>query len=228
MTAKYRSVAQGLLAMAIAWVLGTATAIADEADRAKHWEISFLPVYAPSKSLSFENGTQANLDAGWGFGFGFGYNFTDHFNLGGEFAWNYVGYQGTATPAAGNLSGPVNVSGTLYTSTLRAAATYNFLKSAVTPFVSGGVGWTYVDTGVQNGPAQPFCWYYPWWGYWCGTYAPTKTLEGWSYNAGVGVRWDITRKFYARALAQEQWTQFGGYTGSQNWTSYRVDLGFKF
>src|SRR5258706_6994655 len=115
-------------------------------DRAGHWEGSFQVLYGDSKTVDSDNGSSAEVDNSFGWGLGFGYNFDDHWAIEFNGSWREADYKATITPQAGNPNGPQSISGTLETGTLAVNATYNFLPRALTPFVTGGVGGTYVDT----------------------------------------------------------------------------------
>jgi opacity protein-like surface antigen len=65
--------------------------------------------------------------------------------------------------------------------------------------VTGGLGWTWVDTNIPNGLPETFCWYYPWWGSYCATGVPTADTTKFSYNLGAGVRYDYGRGVSAQS-----------------------------
>ncbi len=223
---------RSLLQAAVALVLGAVAGLASpqgSSPRAGKWEFTLLPQYSQSFDANGNGGSRLEVDDGWGFGIGFGYNFNDHFALGGEFVWNHADYEARLTPAAGNPNGPARISGDLETSTLRLTGTWNILPGAVTPFVMGGLGATYVDSNVPDGPPQTYCWYDPfYWSYVCGTGYPTKDDTYFSYIAGAGLRWDATDQFFLRGLAARQWIDIGGGIGTQAVTQFRIDIGFKF
>jgi opacity protein-like surface antigen len=149
--------------------------------------------------------------------------------LGGDFFWNNASYTATVAPAAGNANPPYTVQGTLETSTIRFNATWNFSASNFTPFVTGGIGSTYIDTNIPyGGPPVNTCWWDPWWGYYCGTYMPTRTAYYVSYSAGAGLRWEVDRSLFLRAVAIRQWLDAGGSLGNFWTDQYRFDVGFKF
>jgi len=84
---------------------------------------------------------------------GFGYNFTNKFALHLDWSWasmNYNAKIGTAD-AGGNPAGTTTASGTLDSSTLALNLSYYFLEGPLTPFVLGGIGWTWVDSNVPSG-----------------------------------------------------------------------------
>src|SRR5512139_58174 len=109
------------------------------------WDF-FLPLsYADSATISGQGGSSVDVNGDFGFGFGFGYNFDDHFQLGGLLTWNSRSYDATLANTDGTTQRYSNV---MYTSNLMLNAVYYLLSGNITPFVSGGVGITYVDTNI--------------------------------------------------------------------------------
>jgi opacity protein-like surface antigen len=191
--------------------------------RGGKWEFTVQPQYTESADLSGSSGSRAQIQGAWGFGFGFGYNFNNHLALGGELTWAQADYTRTTAPGVGNPGSSFIRTGTIETSTLRMNGTWNLLASDFTPFATGGIGSTYVDTNIPDGPTQ--CWVDPWYGTYCGT--PTKSNTYFSYNAGVGLRWDVNREFFLRGVYTRQWIDVGGGLGSPAFDQYRIDFGFK-
>jgi len=56
-----------------------------------------------------------------------------------------------------------------------------------------GIGWTWIDTNIPDGPPVGGCWWDPWWGYVCTTTYPTKTKSAFSYQATLGVLGNIEK-----------------------------------
>lgn len=186
------------------------------------WDF-YLPLsFTESETISGEGGSSVKLNADWGFGFGLGYNLTDHFQLNG--LWTFSSRSYDATTSTG-----VRYSNWLETSTLSVNGIYYLLKGNFTPFVSGGVGITYMDTNIQDGPGSGFCWWDPWWGYVCGTYVPTKTENDVTYNAGLGVRFDADRSFSLQASYNKTWIDISNATGgAPDFAVWRLDFLFRF
>lgn len=193
--------------------------------RAQKWEFTLQPQYTTSQSFSGSDGSSAKLDSALGFGLGFAYNLNNHFSVGGEFVWSQGDY--TATYADANTPSTTATSkGTMWSNTLRMNATWNILASDITPFVSGGLGSTYVNSNIPNGFPSNTCYWDPWYGYICGTYTPTKSATELSWMAAAGMRWDVSRDFFMRALVLRLWIDANGATPS--FDQYRIDFGFKF
>ena len=127
-------------------------------NRTGTWEF-FLPLtYSPSSDWSGPGGSSLDLDAAWGFGFGAGYNFNEHFQLNGLFSWSARNYAATIINTDGK---PRQYGNTLYTSTFALNGVYYFMKGKISPFLSAGVGMTYIDTSIQTAPGSTTCWWDP-------------------------------------------------------------------
>jgi opacity protein-like surface antigen len=213
-------------ALTMAWMAGASGQ--DVTDRAGKWEGHFNILYGDSQNVTGDNGSSADVDSSAGWGFGFGYNFNDHWALEGNFSYRDADYRATVAPGAGNANLPQSISGTMETSTLAFNATYNLLARSFTPFVTGGVGGTYVDTNIPDGLAVPVCWWDPWWGYYCAPVYPTKAETYFSYNVGAGVRWESKGSLFLRALVSEQWIDVGGDIGTPDFLQFRLDIGTRF
>ena len=208
-------------------LLAALPAAAQSSGRAGHGEIYIGPVFTDGKSYSFEGGSSARTDTGTGIEFGYAYNFNSHVSAGIEFGWSNQDYSANVEPGPNNPNVSGRINGTIETSTLRFVGTYNFLAQRFTPFVTAGLGWTYVDTNIPSGLPDTVCWYYPWWGQYCGTYVPTHDTTKFSYNVAAGLRYDAGKGVF-RALINSQWVDFGGSYGSSGVIQYRIDFGVKF
>jgi opacity protein-like surface antigen len=227
MTSLKRVLAQVFLcAAACTWLVGASAQ--NLTDRAGRWEASFNVLYGESKTVNSDNSSSADIDGSYGWGFGIGYNFNDHFGLEFNGSWRQSDYKATTTPAAGNANGRQSFSGTLDAGNMSLNGTYNLLARALTPFVTGGIGATYINTDIPAGLPVNVCWWDPWWGYYCGTYMPTRTAYYVSYSGGLGLRWEVDRNVFLRAVAIRQWLDVGGSIGQPYTDQYRFDVGFKF
>lgn len=191
-------------------------------------EFYAAPVFTAGKTTTSEGGTTIKTDTGLGLAFGYAYRFSDKATLGAELAWGSADYRAEVQPGAGNNNRAVSVNGRIDTFTLRMTGSYYFLDGSFHPFVTGGAGATYIDTGVPSGLPQNVCWYYPWWGQVCGAYTPTHTTTKFSYNVGAGISQDFNRAYFIRGMVNAQWVDFGGSYGGEYWTQYRVDFGVRF
>jgi hypothetical protein len=202
---------------------------ADVSDRAGKMEVSVQFSNVASEDIDGGRGSTAEVDSSTGLGFNFAYNLDNHWAFGLEFSWRDADYETRVTPDPGTNPGPAfDRSGELDVGTTSLNATYHFLPSRFTPFVSGNVGRTWVDTDIPDGPPTTACWWDPWWGYYCGTGVPTKSDTYWSYGLALGLRWESKGPFFLRGLVNEQWIDVGDEVGTPSFTQYRLDLGFRF
>jgi len=192
--------------------------------RGGSWEFYLPLIYSESATINGKGGSSADLNSDWGMGFGFGYNFNENFQLNGIFSWSSRSYDAKVVQDDGSTK---RYSNYMDSSTLSLNGVYYLLNGNITPFVSGGVGITYVDTNIQNGPATGSCWYDPWWGYVCSSYVPTKTENDISYNAGLGMRFDVNRQFGLQAGYYKTWIDFGGASSTPDFSTWRLDFLFR-
>jgi outer membrane assembly lipoprotein YfiO len=197
--------------------------------RKGRYEVTLQPRYAASKDIDGAGGSKVALDPGYGFGVGFGYNFTDKIALHLDGSWNSSDYQATiaTTDSGGTPTGTTTASGTLDIFTAALDLTYYILDGPLTPFLTGGIGWTHVDSNIPSGPPQGACWYDPWYGYVCTSYQNTYTKDYLSYNLGLGARWDVKSGFFLRGSAGWQWIDLGQ-PGTTEFLGGRLDLGYMF
>jgi Outer membrane protein beta-barrel domain len=203
-------------------------ALAQSSNRNQKSEIYIGPVFTDGKNYSFEGGSSARTETGYGLSFGYAYNFNRHWAAGFDLVWSEQDYRATVQPGPGNITNSARqINGLLETGTVRFNGTWHMLESNFTPFATGGLGWTYIDTNIPSGLPENVCWAYPWYGYYCSTYVPTASTTRFSYNAGLGLRLDAGKGVF-KFLVNSQWADFGGSYGSTNFVQYRIDFGTKF
>jgi len=192
--------------------------------RAGSWEFTLPLLYADSARINGQGGASVDINADFGFGFGFGYNFTDNIQLNGIFTWSSRSYDATTVNTDGTTR---KYSNYMDTSTFSLNGVYYFLSGNINPFISAGVGITYVDTNIQSGTGSTSCWYDPWWGYVCSSYVPTKTENDVSYNAGIGVRYDANRQFGLQLGYYKTWIDMSKASGTPEFDTWRLDFIFR-
>jgi len=214
--------------IAVLGLAATGTAQADTyRSRAERWEFTAQMRYLDAKSMSFPGGSELDVNSDIGWGFGFGYNFNDHLALGVDFGWNSPSYDATIVSADTPPLASRQTGGELSTSSIHVNLLYNFIAGPITPFVTAGVGSTYVDSNVASGLPSSSCWYDPYWGYYCDTYQPTYSDSRFSYNASVGIRWDLARDAFLRASIGSHWIDMKN-GGAQDFPFGRLEIGFMY
>lgn len=185
--------------------------------RTNKWEFMVEARYLEGRDIGFEAGS-VELDSEPAFGFGFGYNFNQHLALHMDFSWASIDY--LATRASGG-----SYRGELDTTSTQFNLSYYLFSGPLTPFVAGGMGWTWVDTNIPSGPPGVAC--DPWY-YYCYSYQSTYSETEFSYNAALGLRWDVSRKVFLRASVGKLWIDFDRSSSAPSFTNGRFDLGFMF
>jgi opacity protein-like surface antigen len=199
---------------------------AQSADRAGRWEVAIGANFQNSANVDFKGGTSADIKSGTGFKAEMSYHLTDNLQLSGSYVYDQVDYD---AKLAGNTPGVVfPISGTLDYSTLMFNGTYNILSGPFTPFVTGGIGWSWVDTNIATSPPETGCWYDPWWGYVCTTWQDTKTIDGFAYQAGVGARYDFGNQFTLSASYRMTWINLDNAKSTPDFDGFDVMFGWKF
>jgi opacity protein-like surface antigen len=197
-------------------------------NRGGGFEVVLQSSYNYSKSFEGDNGSGAEIQDTWGWGFGFGYNFDEHWACNFDIGWRSANYDATIViedQDDPSNSGPKSFTGRLDTSSSLFSGTYNFLDKRFTPYVSGVLGWTFVDTNIPTGPPQNWCWWDPWHGYICSSYIPTKSETDFTYGGALGLRFDVTRTFFLRASYNKLWIDFQ-HGSAEDFDVVRLDMGF--
>jgi opacity protein-like surface antigen len=198
---------------------------ARDADREHTFETTLHANFYETQTLGFEHGSQIKIDSTTGWGFFWGYNFTNLLSAGLDMSWAQPNAKLTIQPAQTGLNAR-SLSGEFNTFSLTAIGTWNVLPGPLTPYFSGGIGWTSINTNIPTGQPVPGCWWDPWWGYVCDYYYPTAYADKVSYIGTAGLRWDTTRNFFMRASWNRQYIDMRG--GHPTLDSWRAELGLKF
>ena len=185
------------------------------------WELHLPLSYAEDADFSGMSGSSVSLNDDLGFGFGGGYNFTDRLQFTGLLQFHSRSYDATVVRDDGSTKQYAN---DMESSTISLNGTYYFLDGDITPFLIGSIGYTFVDTNIQDGPAEGVCWWDPWWGYICSEYVPTKTETDMSYGAGAGIRIDITENFGLQCSYSRNWVDIENASGTPEFDMWRLDI----
>jgi opacity protein-like surface antigen len=212
--------------LAMAWVALPGTADSGGAgQRAGTWEF-FVPLtYTEEVDFSSENGSEVEINDDFGLGLGFGYNFNNHFQLNGTFNWSSRSYDATATSESGVIE--AEYSNDLETFFMALNGVYYLMQGNFTPFISGTIGYTFLDTNIPEGPPEGYCWYDPWYGYICNDYTPTVTDEAFSYGGGLGLRLDFNRYFGMQGSYNRTWVDFDKADDEIDFDTWKLDFIFR-
>lgn len=206
---------------------GSAGAAHAQQNRDTGWEFGIDAVYQDSADMSFEGGSSAQLNDDFGAAAYFQYRFNERLELGFGIDWSVIDYDVTIQSALDSRL-QFRGSGDLEAITPRVTVNYNFMKGDFTPFVTGGAGWSFVDTNIPDGPVQVGCWWDPWWGQVCAPYQSTKSIDDPVYQLGAGVRWDFTRGYTLRFLYEKHWFDYGNASSTPESDQLKLGIAFQF
>ena len=212
-------------------VLLAVPAAAGAADREGTWETTLGVVIQNSSDADFEGGTTAEFDSDTSFVFGLGYHYTANLEFGARLGIGTTDYEASIAVDGngdGNADGFAGVRGDLEFTTLLFDATWNMMSGPFSPFVTGGIGWNWVDTNIATGPPQTGCWWDPWWGYVCTSFQDTRTLDGFTYQLGVGARYDFTDTVAVHGSYRINWIDFDNAKGTPDFDGFQLSVGWKF
>jgi opacity protein-like surface antigen len=177
------------------------------AERQPGWEFGADVIYQDAQKINFEGGSFASLDDDVGLALAFGYRFNQRFELQFGFDWNTVDYE--ANIAASTAGQGFSAKGDLESFTPRVGLNFNLLEGDLTPYVTGSIGWSFIDTNIPDSPPYTACWWDPWWGYYCGVYQSTRSIDEFVYDLGVGARWDVSSTISLRLGYEKHWLDLG-------------------
>ena len=194
--------------------------------RQGRWEARAGASLGDTADVDFEGGTTAEIDSGVGFLLGVGYHYSDRLQFGSTFSFDQKDYEAEIVGDAAGES--FTAQGSLDTMSIMVDASYNFLTGPFTPFVVGSVGWSWVDTNVATEPPSVGCWWHPWYGYICTSWQDTRTLDGLTYELGVGMRYDFNDTFAADGSYRMRWVDFEHAADSPSFDGLQLNLIWKF
>jgi len=152
------------------------------------YEWSVAGIYQDSEFVGTVGGSNVDIDSAVGLGFSFAYLFNDRFSVGADFDWLSPDYVATLVDDQNNTS---IIDHELTQFNFRFKGTYNLMDGPLTPYLEAGLGWTYVDSNVADGPPLVGCWWHPWWGYICDGYYNTFDETSFSYGGAAGLRYRL-------------------------------------
>jgi opacity protein-like surface antigen len=199
---------------------------ADAQDREGRWEFTLGTFYQLGTGVDVQEGSTIDSNDDFGFEFGGGYNFSDNLAASFGMQWAGVGYNATGVDEDDNEFG---ISGKYDEFILSANLIYNFTDRQLTPYIGAGIGWTWIDSNIPNGPPQGVCWWDPWWGYVCTTSYPTATTSAFSYQATLGLRYTFDSDHtFMRLGYTSQWMNFDNAGGTPRFDVFNLDFGWIF
>lgn len=192
--------------------------------RAQSWDFYIGPQYVSGETLHFDGGARAEVDDSAALLFGFGYHPNRALSFDFMFSSTSADYVGIGRNAAGDER---RFTSDMNSSSFSIGTTYYLLPGRLTPFITALVGYTYVDSGIENGEYYESCWWDPWYGYYCQPYADTYSSSEFSYGGAVGLRYDFPSHFFLKAAAGMTDIDLNT-KGSSTFTYYNLLAGFSF
>jgi opacity protein-like surface antigen len=192
--------------------------------RADKWETTIGAYFTGSESSDGLNESSLDIDSGFGLGFGIAYNFTQNLALRFDGSWSRADYDAALDTEDEGL---VFINHTLSLFNGQFNGVWNVLDGNFTPYLQAGIGWTYVDSNVADGPPVTGCWWDPWWGYICNNFYSTYSETNFSWNVGAGLRYEFGNGMFARG-GWEQTHIDGGSGADPSFDAFRIELGWLF
>lgn len=161
------------------------------------FETSVILAFQSGISAESEGGSSLDIDSAAGWGFSIGWNWTAKLNLQYRLTSNEPKYLAVIVPEDPDIL-PQTIEQKMSKLSHRLNASYHFFEGGFTPFVSGGIGYTKLDSNFPKAAPQAGCWWDPWWGFICFADYKTFSTSEFTYNLGVGLRWDINNAIFSR------------------------------
>jgi opacity protein-like surface antigen len=199
-----------------------------QANRANSWEWSFAAIYQESKNMGSDAGSSLNVDDDWGLGVNFGYNFTNNLALGVDLEWITPDYQAVLVDDMVAPTRTTTINHEFSQFNGRIKGTYSFLDGPLNPFIEAGIGWTYIDSNVADGPPVTGCYWHPWWGYICSNFYSTFSNTTFSYGAGLGLRYHLRGGSFLKASYNVWELDDLGSVSDSTISAFRLEFGWGF
>ena len=160
-------------------------------------------------------------------GFGIAYHFNDFISVHGDFMFGNATFSGNL-PIEGAPNSTIFIKQDAFIQTGRFNVDYNIINRRLTPYVTAGIGYQYLETSLNSLPPVNYCWWDPWWGYICSTGQPYASTTDFTWNAGAGVRWNITDNLFVKAMAGATWLEYSGAHGVTSQIEGVFSIGWSF
>ena len=212
----------GVAGICLASMAYTASTQAQTA-RGENWEATIDILYSSSESANGDHESSVDVDSAVGLGLGLAYNFNSKLAVGFEFSWVEPDYDLVLDTEDNGL---VSIDHDMSVYTSQFNGVWNFIDGPLTPYVQVGLGWTYVDSNVADGPPSTGCWWDPWWGYVCYSDYDSYDDTSFSWGYGAGMRWELSRTMFVKGSVNR--VEIDGGSVDITFDSARLELGWMF
>jgi hypothetical protein len=172
--------------------------------RQNKWEVYGLGQYLHSDNTTFPGpygqGVRLKMDdTGLG-GVGLAYHFSDFFSLRGDFMFGPATFH-----ALGAIDTESGSSKSGFLQTGRLNLDYNMINRRLTPVLSAGIGYQYLQVDTQDTyvVGGPFGRYYA-------TLDSSYYETDFTGNVGAGFRWNVTDQLFIKVMGGAQWLKYTG------------------
>ena len=195
-----------------------------QSNRPQKWEMSVSGVFQDSKSIGGEGGSSLDVQSDTGFGINFAYNLSSKLSFGADLEFLRPNYTAVLIPE-NPLDDTLVINHKFSQFNGRLKGNFNMIDGPFTPFLEAGIGWSYFDSNVADGPPSTGCYWHPWWGYICNSYYSTFTETQFSYGVGGGLRYEFVGGMFIKA-SYNYWEMDGmGSAEDAGFTSARFEIG---
>jgi len=193
--------------------------------RANKWDMSLILFNTESEDYGNPGGSTLDVDSETGWGFSIAYNINANLGLGFDFSYVRPRYKAVLIDEDEMAT---EIGTKLDVSTGQFKGIWNILKGPLTPYVEAGLGWTYIDSNVADGPPITGCWFDPFLGWVCSTFYSTYSDTSFSYSGALGVRWQVSPEFFLRGGYNQTRIDLSSAAGDLDLGSWRIDIGTSF
>jgi opacity protein-like surface antigen len=195
-------------------------------DDGSPWQGRIGAHYQPTTDVDFDGGSTVEFNSSTGFMIGLGYELSQHLEIGANFTYDDRDYEASL---AGDTAGErFAVTGDLESMGVMFDLSYYFLTGRIRPFVTTGAGWNFVDTNIPTAPPQVGCWWNPWYGYICEDFQDTKSVDGFAYQVGAGVRYQVNPRISLSGSYKMNWVDFPKADGTPTFDAIQLILNWGF
>jgi opacity protein-like surface antigen len=197
-------------------------------NRVPRTEVYGIGQYLHSDDINFDSplgGVKTKMDdTGLG-GFGVLFHFNEFFSFHADFMFGGATFHADAPVVGG---GTIPISQDAFLQTGRFNIDYNIINRRLTPFVTAGLGYQYLETELDNLPPVNVTYWDPWFGY----VTTTEHIHAWetdfTWNVGVGLRWNITDNLVVKAMGGATWLEYDNSSGITTQLEGVFSIGWSF